>query len=325
MERLARRFFNIARDERLFQRSLAGAPDGPMRRRMEVIARSFGAGFRAALEEPRPAPLAARLAQLPGMDPELQVFAYEGTGLGLALLDAATPWRPHRLRDFIAGAGSAQTYMLHAGSGWVLGRLPVSQRWFLSGLDPVLRWIAFDGLGFHEAFFHRSRIVERARPPGRISGFALRPFDAGVGRRLWLVPRPDVSYIAPLVAAFPTHRHGDLWTGVGEACAMAGGRDGAAIEEVRQAAGPNHLSHLALGVSFAAEARALSGTESSHVDLASRLLCRMDAAAAAAVARDALADLPPDGEVPAFEVWRERVRERFRSKDVKSSPLPRLA
>lgn len=309
MERLARRIFNIAGDERVFQRSLAGTPDGPMRRRMEAIARSFSAGYRAALEEPGPGPLAARLA---GLEPELQAFAYEGAGLGLAMLDAATPWRRYRLRDFIAGEGSPQIYMLHAGSGWILGRLPVSRRWFLSGLDPLLRWIAFDGLGFHEAFFHRSRIVERAQPPRRISGSALRAFDAGVGRRLWLVPSQDASHVAALVAAFPASRHGDLWTGVGEACAMAGGRDGAATEEVRQAAGPRYLPHLALGASFSAEARARAGTPSPHTDLACRLLCRMDAAAAAAVARDAMADLPPDGEIPAFEVWRERIRERFR-------------
>jgi hypothetical protein len=310
MERLARRIFNISGIERVFQRSLAGAPDGPMRRRMEAIARGFSEGFRASLEEPRPGLLAARLARLPGVEPELQVFAYEGAGLGLALLDAATPWRRHRLRDFIAGAGSPQTYMLHAGAGWLLGRLPVSQRRFLSGLDPVLRWIAFDGLGFHEAFFHRGRIVEQARPPRRVSGSALRPFDSGVGRRLWLVPGPDISHIAPLVAAFPAGRHGDLWTGVGEACSMAGGRDGAAIEEVLRAAGP-YAPHLALGACFAAEARTRAGTPSPITDLACRLLCRMDTASAAAVARDALEDLPPDGEIPAFEVWRERVRERF--------------
>ncbi len=308
MERLARKIFNLAGDERAFQSSLAGVPDGPMRRRMEAIARGFSEGFHAALEEPRASPLAARLAQ---GELELQVFAYEGAGLGLALLDAATPWRRHRLRDFIAGAGSPQAYMLYVGAGWLLGRLPVSQRWFLSGLDPILRWLAFDGLGFHEAFFHRRRIVERTRAPRRISRSALRSFDAGVGRRLWLIPRPDASYIAPLVAAFPTGRHGDLWTGVGEACAMAGGRDGAAIEEVRRAAGP-YAPHLSLGACFAAEARARAGIPSPYTDLACRRLCRMDSADAAAVARVTMEDLPPDGETPAFEVWRERVRERFR-------------
>ena len=304
---LARRIFDLAGDERAFLRSLEGVPEGPMRRRMEEIARSFSEGCHAALEEPRPGPLALRLARV---EPELQGFAYEGAGLGLALLDATTPWRRRHLRDFIAGAGSPQTYMLHVGSGWVMGRLPISRRRFLSGLDPVLRWFTFDGLGFHDAFFHGRRIVDRALPPRRVSGCALRSFDTGVGRRLWLVPGPDVSHIARLVAAFPASRHGDLWTGVGKACAFAGGRDAAAIEEVREAADP-HGPQLALGASFAAEVRARAGIPSPDTDLACRLLCGMDAAAAAAVAREALADLPPDGEVPAFEVWRERVRERF--------------
>jgi len=97
---------------------------------------------------------------------------------------------------------------------------------------------------------------------------------------------------------------------VGEACAMAGGRDEAAIEEVREAAGP-HAPRLALGASLAAEARMRTGVPSPYTDLACRLLCRMDAAAAAEVVREAMANLPPDGEISAFETWRERVRERF--------------
>ncbi len=307
MGRLARRIFNLAGDEAAFRRSLANAPDGPMRRRMAAIAESFSEGCRAALEEPAPDPLAARLARV---EPELQGFAYEGAGLGLALLDAVTPWRRHRLRAFIAGAGSPQTYMLHVGSGWLMGRLPVSRRRFLAGLDPVLRWLAFDGLGFHDAFFQERRLVERALPPRRLAGYALSPFYAGVGRRLWLVPEPGVSPIAPRVAAFPASLHGDLWTGVGEACAIAGGRDAAAIEEIRAAAGA-HAPRLALGASFAAEVRTRAGIPSPCTDLACRLLCGMDDAAAGAVAREALAGLPPDGEVPAFEVWRRRVMERF--------------
>jgi len=304
---LARRIFSLAGDEKALLRSLASQPDGPLRRRLEAIGRSFSAGCHAALEDPRPGLLAARLARV---EPELQGFAYEGAGLGLALLDVVTLGRRHRLRDFIAGAGSPQTYMLHVGSGWVMGRLPVSQQRFLAGLDPVLRWFAFDGLGFHDAFFHSRRIVERALPPRRISGFALRPFDVGVGRRLWLFPGHDVPSVARLVAAFPAGRQADLWTGVGEACAMAGGRDAAAIEEVRQAAG-SHAPQLALGASFTAEVRVRAAIPSPWTDLACRLLCRMDTLAAAAVAREALADLSPDGEIPAFEIWRERVRQKF--------------
>ncbi|MFY9825424.1 MAG: DUF1702 family protein, partial [Thermoanaerobaculia bacterium] len=236
MGRLARRLFSLAGDEQVFLRALAAVPDGPMRRRMEEIAHSFSAGCHAALEQPRPGPLATRLARA---EPELQGFAYEGAGLGLALLDAMTPWRRHRLRDFIAGPGSPQTYMLHVGAGWVMGRLPIPWGPFLSRLDPILRWFTFDGLGFHDAFFHGRRIVDRALPPRRVFGCALRSFDTGVGRRLWLLPGPGVSHVARLVAAFPASRHGDLWTGVGKACAFAGGCDAAAIEEILEDAGPH--------------------------------------------------------------------------------------
>src|SRR6202022_3515179 len=97
---LARRIFSLAGDEKALLRSLASQADVPMRRRLEEIGRCFSAGCHAALEDPRPGLLAARLACV---EPELQGFAYEGAGLGLALLDAVTPWRRHRLQDFIAG------------------------------------------------------------------------------------------------------------------------------------------------------------------------------------------------------------------------------
>src|SRR5436853_7723019 len=100
MGRIARRIFNLAGDEQAFRRSVAGQADGPMRRRMEGIASSFCDGCHAALEDPRPGPLAARLARV---EPLLQHFVYEGAGLGLAVLDAVTPWHRHHLADFIAG------------------------------------------------------------------------------------------------------------------------------------------------------------------------------------------------------------------------------
>ncbi|HEX4962590.1 MAG TPA: DUF1702 family protein [Thermoanaerobaculia bacterium] len=309
MGRLALRLFSLAQDQEAFLSSLAQVAAGPLRWRMEAISRSFSEGCHAALEDPRPGPLAARLARR--VEPELQGFAYEGAGLGLALLDAVTPWRRHRLADFIAGPGSPQTYMLHVGSGWVMARLPVSHRWFLSGLDPVLGWLAYDGLGFHDAFFHGGRIVGRAEAPRRAGGYALRPFDAGVGRRLWLLPEAGVSYVPRIIATFAASRHAGLWMGVGEAITFAGGRDAAAVAEVRQAAG-DHAPQLALGSAFAAEVRARAGNPSPWTDLACALLCHQEPAAAAAVVREALAGLPPDGEVPAYEVWRERVRARYR-------------
>src|SRR3954451_7209699 len=156
MGRIVRALLSLSGDEQHFARSLAVFEDLGLRRRLEAIGDAFLAGYRAALEEEDPEALAARLARI---NPELWGFAYEGAGLGLALLDSLPPWR-RRFSAFLAGAGGSQPHMLHVGAGWVLARLPVSPARFLARFDPLLCWMPLDGLGFHEAFYHWRRTVE---------------------------------------------------------------------------------------------------------------------------------------------------------------------
>jgi hypothetical protein len=309
MGRVARLLFSLSREQESFARSLAAFQEGPMKRRARQIGDSFVTGYHAALEDSRPQSLAASLARV---EPELRGFAYEGAGLGLALLDALTPWRRDRLAAFLRGPGAAQIYMLHVGMGWALARLPVSVRRFQAGLDPLCRWMALDGFGFHEAFYRWRRTVERQEAPARVFGYALRPFDFGVGRRLWFTPGDEVGHIVRYVAAFPPSRQGDLWTGIGEACTFAGGRGEDALREIRRAAGP-YAPQLGQGVAFSAKARVRAGNPAAHTELACRLLCGRSAGEAATLTDETLAGLPPDGEVPAFETWRRRIQERLRS------------
>ena len=309
MGRVARLLFSLSREQESFARSLAAFQEGPMRRRAQEIGDSFAEGYHAALEDSRPQTLAARLARL---EPELWGFAYEGAGLGLALLDALTPWRRDRLTAFLRGPGMDQIYMLHVGAGWTLARLPVSVQRFQARLDPLCRWMALDGFGFHEAFFHWERTVERQEAPARVFGYALRPFDIGVGRRLWFTPGDEVGHILRLVASFPLSRQGDLWTGIGKACSFAGGRGESALRELRRTAG-SFAPQLGQGVTFAAKVRERGGNPAPHTELACRLLCGMSASEAAVLTDETLAGLPPDGALPAFEVWRQRIQERLKS------------
>jgi hypothetical protein len=309
MGRVARLLFSFSREQQRYARSLAAFPEGPVRQRAEEIGESFVEGYHAALEDSRPQSLAASLARLA---PEQWGFAYEGAGLGLALLDVVTPWRRDRLVTFLHGPGAAQIYMLHVGAGWALARLPVSVQRFQARLDPLCRWMVLDGFGFHEAFYHWEGTVERRELPARVFGYAARPFDFGVGRRLWFTPGDEIGHILRIVAAFPSSRQGDLWTGIGKACAFAGGRGEGAIREIRRAAGP-YAPQLAQGVTFAAKVRARGGNPAAHTELACRLLCGMSAEEAAALTDEALAGLPPDGELPAFEVWRRRIQDRLKT------------
>jgi hypothetical protein len=285
--------------------------DSRLRARLVGISEAFTAGYRAALEEPEPEGIAARLARV---EPEKQGFAAEGIGLGLALLDGLTPGRPSspnhpgRLQRYLAGPGGRQTYMLHTGAGWALAFPWLSGRSLLARLDPVLGAMSLDGYGFYRAFFFQRRTVRRGRLPGWISGADRRAFDAGVGRRLWFLDASP-ERIVDQAATFPEDRRVDLWTGLGEACAFGGGRDAAATAVLLSAAGP-FLPAFAQGVAFAAEARDRAGIPADHTELACRTVWERGGAATAEVVRETGARLPGDG-AGALETWRRRIRERF--------------
>lgn len=308
---MAPRLLSLTPLQAMFARRLRRMTDPRLRARLTAIAEAFTAGYQAALEEREPEGIDARLILV---EPERQVFAAEGIGMGLALLDGLTPGRQgrsdlnDRLKRYLAGPGGRQTYMLHTGAGWALAFPLLSGRSLLARLDPLLGGMSFDGYGFYRAFFFRRRTVDQGRLPGWVSGAARRAFDAGIGRRVWFLDA-DTERIAGLAAAFPADRRIDLWAGLGEACALGGGRDAAAVSALHRAAGP-FLPAFAQGVAFAAEARDCAGIPAAHTELACRTIWERGAAATAEVVREARAGLLGEGAA-ALEVWRRRIRERF--------------
>jgi hypothetical protein len=310
VRRLRRRLLGISVAETSVARRGFRVGDAEVRDRLERIGRAFLQGYHAAIEEGRPEALGPLLD---AVDPGLRGFAFEGAAMALALLDHITPGRGERLAELLCGPGADHIYMVHVGVGWALARLPWLRRdprRCLARLDPLLRWLALDGYGFHEGYFSWRRFVERQAVPGRLSGYALRAFDQGLGRSLWFVDGGDAGRIPATIADFDPERRADLWSGVGLACAYAGGAERSAIEALRDASGP-HRPHLAQGAAFAAKARRRAGNPQDDTDRACAVLCGLSADEAAAATDDALADLPPDAEVPAYEAWRTRIRSLF--------------
>jgi hypothetical protein len=315
--RLYRRLFGLSLEEASFARRGFHEGDTPARLRLEHIGRTFLTGYHLALEVDRLEELGLRLNAL---EAEFRGFAFEGAAMALALLDILTPWKRNRWHEFAAGPASPHIYMVQVGYGWALARLRRPVRRHLSKLDPLLGWLAIDGYGFHQGYFHpRQYVVERATP-GELSGYALNVFDQGLGRSVWFVEGADISRIPHTIAAFPAPRQADLWSGVGLACAYAGGVSGPDIEALRASAGEYSL-HMAQGAAFAAKARQRAGNPSPHTELACQVLCGTGADEAAEWTDAALSDLEQfssktgstggTGDAPpSYEVWRQRVRAR---------------
>jgi hypothetical protein len=146
--------------------------------------------------------------------------------------------------------------------------------------------------------------------PAHLSPYARRLFDQGLGRAIWFSSGAVVERVAAKISAFPTARQADLWSGVGLACAYAGGVSRTEIETLRTVAGA-YKSQLARGAAVAAKGRQQAGNLVPHTELACEVFCGLSSERAAHIIDVTRQDLPPDGVEPAYEVWRRRTQAQF--------------
>ena len=312
MGKLSRRLLGISPLETSFARRGFRCDSEALRERLEGVGACFVHGYLCGLEAGSAEELASRIeAEVPR---DSTGFAYEGAAMALTLLDVLTPWRRDRLRHFLDGPGRAHVYIVHVGAGWALARLPLPVERLLRTLHPILGWLALDGYGFHQGFFHWRETIVRQQVPRRLRGYARRVFDQGVGRSLWFVEGADPGRIAADVNAFPSARRADLWSGVGLACGYAGGAGRTGLETLLREAG-NAAPALSQGVAFAAKARLLAGIPIADTALACAVLCGRTVEQTAALTDDAMppgaaAPSPAEpGSEPLFELWRQNIQQ----------------
>lgn len=303
---LVRKILCMSPDEAGFERRGFPALDSPARPHLEHIGRTFLEGYNAAMRHDRHGNLFGRLESVPS---EYRGFAYEGAAMALAMLDVLSPWRGGRIDAFLHGPAADHVYMAHVGVGMAMARLRRDPDAAAARLTPLLRWLVLDGYGFHAGYFHWRRFCAGHEIPGRLHGYSRRVFDQGLGRSLWFVHGAQAGPIATAVQAFADGRRPDVWSGVGLACAYAGGAPPAQITLLREAAGAC-LGPLAQGAAFAAKARQRAGATTANTDAACRILCGMSADAAAAVTDHALTDIAQQGRSGDYESWRRQIQAR---------------
>ncbi len=302
--------FGISPAEASFRQRGFLAVAAPTQQRLEQCGQSFIEGYNAALRFGNAHGVTRQLAAI---GDEQSGFAFEGAAMGLALLDGLTIGPATRLRDFLRAEGQQHVYMVFVGVGWAAARLPWYRHRvtrYIDQFDPLLRWLVVDGFGFHHGYFNHHTAIGRQMLPNGVFGYARQAFDQGLGRSLWFVAGGDVGRIRDCIEAFDERRRPDLYGGIGLACAYAGGVDDCEIERLA-ASSVEYVPQLAQGAAFAAKARQRAENPAEHTDRACRVLCGTSAAEAARITDQCLAKLPDDAELPAYEIWRNRIQQHF--------------
>jgi hypothetical protein len=294
-----------------FERRGFWAPDAARQANLEKVGTKFLEGFAYGMGG-RSLPDIESSLEL--IEPAFRGFAYEGCSMALAVRDGIAPINRHWVRDLLASRGAAHIYMAYIGVGWAMARLPRARWRAIKPRDRLLRWLVMDGYGFHQAYFRTRKYVDgqhQAPIPGWPSEYANRAVDQGIGRALWFANGSDVAHVADAIGKFAPARRGDLWSGAGLASVYAGGVDAGELSDMVRLAG-EYRSHAAQGAVFAASARSRADLVTPGTELGVKVHCGLSVQEAAAVADEARLDLPEtDGRVPAYGVWRERIRARF--------------
>lgn len=279
---------------------------------LETVGGTFLTGFGHAVEARTPAEAEERLEQIPT---QFRGFAYEGAGMGFAVLDGLPFGRSSRVAECLAGRGDAHIYMVYVGVGWAMARLPRFRWPDPEALDPLLLWLALDGYGFHQAYFHTRKYIDEQyqdegfRWPAPVP-YANRAIDQGIGRALWFIAGSEPDLAVTMIEKFAVQRRADLFSGVGLASTYAGGVSGDELQVLYERAG-EYRPQLAQGSAFAAEARVRSGLVIPHTHLATQVICGTTPERAAQVCIRTMPAAEVQGEEPAFEVWRRRIANEF--------------
>ncbi|MFG3442773.1 DUF1702 family protein [Nonomuraea sp. NPDC047897] len=284
---------------RLPEKRLTGfvPKSSPVEKDLLAVVAAFGEGYNRALTgDPD-------VSDLPR---HLHGFAFEGAAMSCTLLDTITLSGNRRLRALTESTGGSYDHLIHVGAGWALARLRHT-RWPGIG-NPMLRWLAWDGWGFHQAYFKPRRVFHDHWIERGARGATRTIRDQGTGRALWFRTGADPELIVRIIDAYPQHRRSDLWAGIGLAAAYTGVSD---RPDDLLAAGAGHRAHLAQGAAFAAKARVLGGHVPPGAARAIETLTGVSPHQAADWTDQALTRIPRPGSLHDYERWRAEIRGTY--------------
>jgi hypothetical protein len=282
---------------------------GPQREILETASRAFVTGFNAVIVS-GPANLAASLDEL---GEQQRGHALEGAGMAATVMDVLTLRRGRRLRALLAGPGRGYPHLVFAGAGRAYASLRMRPSHLVRAMPtgrathPALRWLAWDGYGFHRGFFAADETIGAQRMPRRLTGEQQSLFDQGLGRALWFHECADPDGVALRIAEFEPVRRGSLWSGVGLAATYTGGADVADLGRLAALSG-EHNAGLAHGSALACAARTHAGLIPAHTATAAHALTGALAEEASGWVASGLGRIGQSAAGPGgYQAWRQEI------------------
>jgi hypothetical protein len=293
---------------------------GPQREILETASRAFVTGYNAVIDY-GPADLAASLDEL---GEQQRGHALEGAGMAATVLDLLTLGRGRRLRALLAGPGRGYPHQVFAGAGRGYASLRLKPARLVRGMPtdrathPALRWMAWDGYGFHRGFFAADATIGAQRTPRRLTAEQRLLFDQGLGRALWFHECADPDGVALRIAEFEPSRQGSLWSGVGLAATYTGGADVADLGRLAGLAaqqqgtgehGPTgYGADLAHGAALACAARTHAGRIPAFTAAAAHALTGALAEEASGWVATGLSRIGQSAASPGgYKLWRQEI------------------
>lgn len=278
------------------------------RKRVEAITRSFAGGFNAALTCPSDG---AWRRRCDGFGQHYRPFAHEGAAMGYSLR--------HLLggsgRDFeqtVVSTRPELRYLYYVGLGFWSGmrnHTPAKMRRGVEELDPLYRFLCYDGYGFKVGFFEylkdRSCLVKL----DRFEGYARQAAYQGLGRAFWFLFMDRHDLMIEQIGEQGDYAV-DVAAGVGLAAAFVNtDRLEVALEAGRKMLGP-WRDHFHQGLCFALKARSIDDVDAFESNMSRLPAATREAAYAAIRECDRVELLIRDQQTDdGYRRWRSQVRE----------------
>ncbi len=305
--------FKVSYSNTKFEKRNFIAQNDSTKEHLEGIGANFLDGYHLALKSEN---VSSLVNELEKNNDEFLGFRYEGAAMAYSIFDLLNPFGRTKLNALIhSPEGNDHIYMLHVGAGWAFARIPSRIEKNIERFHPIYRWLVIDGYGFHQAFFKTKKYVLDSTEPTEFKNpYAKQVFYQGMGRCLWFIECADPERIANRISTFPFRYKADLWSGVGLACAYAGGADEETILRLKELA-RDYLPHLSQGVVFAAKARERAGIITHSCETTSALICGISVREAASIADNCLSKINTNlSSDQQYESWRNSIRGLFTKK-----------